>query len=179
MFLGCLPHFLSRTPARRRDAGRGLWHPNLITSTPTKFGTEVGGPRPVCLCSRCHLPSPEASLCRFPKESRRLSAATGAALLCTGNIPRLQPESANTVFIDEVGALTSHRALCGRVSVGLALQARLPFRRGAKGNTAGHFALFQRESSATHTENSASLTKRSPFSTSLYLCGSLLCSSGC
>ena len=39
---------LARTLERKKEAGKGLRHPNPITPTLTKLDVGFGGPRPIC-----------------------------------------------------------------------------------------------------------------------------------
>lgn len=170
MFLGCLPPLLSRTPARRREARRGLWRGQniyLITSTLTKVGTEVWGPK-TCMPVIPLPPSFSGGLpvplpCGNSQTQRGHGSCTS---LHVAHPTAAARECKYGLYRDKVGALTPLRGLCHRVSAGLALGARLPCRRGAKGNTARHSALFRRASSAHAHRERTSLTKRFPCFTS-------------
>lgn len=113
-----------KTPARRKKAGRGLWHPNLTTSTPSQPDTGIWGSK-ACM-RRVPLavsPLPEASrlqvLCafhslrRFPEEQPAQRGHGGCPSLHVEHPgrPQLHRESKYGLYRDEVGALAPLRAL--------------------------------------------------------------------
>lgn len=150
---------LSRTPARRKEAGRGLRHPNLITSILTQFATGIWGPKAYMLCvplaifslrppdSRsCVLSTPCVASLRKEQAQRGHGGCTS---LHVEHPSCSSTESVNMVFIEmRLGRSLLSEPRCRRVSVGLVLWAQLPFQKGSQGKYRRAFALFHRESSA-------------------------------